>query len=59
MSTMEGRRSFSSTSTHKADITLTVDGNEVSVPQGATPVLQHVPIPICGSLCRLCIDPGV
>jgi hypothetical protein len=59
MFAMKGRRSFSSTSTRKADITLTVDGKEVSVPQGATPVQQHVPIPISGSLYRLRIDPGV
>lgn len=59
MFAMKGRRSFSSTSTRKADITLTVDGKEVSVPQGATPVQQHAPTPIFGSLYRLCIDPGV
>ena len=38
MFAMKGRRSFSSTSARKADITLTVDGKEVSVPQGATSV---------------------
>jgi hypothetical protein len=43
---LKGRRSFASTSTHKADITLTVDGKEVTVPQGVTPVLQRVPTPI-------------
>ena len=59
MFAMKGRRSFSSTSTRKADITLTVDGKEVSVPQGATPVQLHVPTPIFGSLHRLCIDSGV
>ena len=42
MFAVKGRRSFSSTSTRKADITLTVDGKKVSVPQGATPVQQHV-----------------
>ena len=59
MFAMKGRRSFSSTSTRKADITLTVDGKEVSVPQGATLVQQHVPTPIFDSLYRLCIDPSV
>ena len=59
MFAMKGRRSFSSTSARKADITLTVDGKEVSVPQGATSVHQHVPAPIFGSSCRLCIDTSV
>ena len=59
MFAMKGRRSFSLTSTRKADITLTVDGKEVSVPQGATPVQQHVQTPIFGSSYRLCIDPSV
>ena len=56
MSTLKGRRSFSSSSARKADITLTVDGKEVAVPQGATPVLQHVPTPIYGLPYRLCLD---
>ena len=59
MFSVKGRQSFSSTSARKADITLTVDGKEVSVPQGATPVQQHVPTPMFGSSCRLRIDPGV
>jgi hypothetical protein len=55
----KGRQSFSSTSARKADITLTVDGKEVSVPQGATPVQQYVPTPMFGSSCRLCFDPSM
>ena len=55
----EGRRSFSSTSARKADITLTVDGKEVTVPQGATLVVQHVQTPIYDPLRRFRIDPGV
>lgn len=57
---LKGRRSFSSTSAHRADITLTVDGKEVTVPQGAMPVLlRDVPTPMFGPLCRLSIDPSV
>jgi hypothetical protein len=56
---LKGRQSFSSSSARKADITLTVDGKEVTVPQGATSVVQRVRNPIYGPLCRLCIDPGV
>jgi hypothetical protein len=55
----KGRQSFSSTSARKADITLTVDGKEVTVPQGATFVVRRVRTPIYGPLCRLRIDPGV
>jgi NADH dehydrogenase (ubiquinone) Fe-S protein 1 len=55
----KGRQSFSSTSARKADITLTVDGKEVSVPQGATSVQQNMPTPTFGSSCRLCIDPSM
>jgi NADH dehydrogenase (ubiquinone) Fe-S protein 1 len=63
MFAMKGRRSFSSTSTRKADITLSVDGKEVSVPQGATPVQQHVPTPmfvyIGSALIQACEAAGV
>jgi hypothetical protein len=55
----KGRQSFSSTSARKADITLTVDGKEVTVPQGATPVVQHVQTPTYHPLCRLRVDSGV
>jgi hypothetical protein len=45
MCARKGRQSFASTSARKADITLTVDGKEVTVPQGVTPVLERVPTP--------------
>ncbi|KAI0279545.1 hypothetical protein BGY98DRAFT_967860 [Russula aff. rugulosa BPL654] len=61
------RRSFSSTSTHKADITLTVDGKEVSVPQGSALIqaceaagaaiprfCYHDRLAIAGN-CRMCL----
>lgn len=44
---LKGRRSFTSTSARKADITLTVDGKEVTVPQGATPALKSLQTLIC------------
>lgn len=36
-----GRRKFSSTNARQADITLTVDGKEVTVPQGARPCYRR------------------
>ncbi|KAH9984848.1 Ndufs1, NADH-ubiquinone oxidoreductase 75kD subunit (775) [Russula vinacea] len=61
------RRSFSSTSARKADITLTVDGKEVSVPQGSALIqaceaagaaiprfCYHDRLAIAGN-CRMCL----
>jgi hypothetical protein len=38
-----GRRTFASTSSLLADITLTVDGKEVTVPQGTLPMSLRFP----------------
>ena len=38
-----GHRTFASTSARGADITLTVDGKEVTVPQGLGPNFEHTP----------------
>ncbi|KAI0312436.1 NADH-ubiquinone oxidoreductase [Amylostereum chailletii] len=63
----DGRRTFASTSARKADITLTVDGKEVTVPQGSaliqaceaagSPIPRfcyHDRLAIAGN-CRMCL----
>ncbi|CCM01997.1 uncharacterized protein FIBRA_04071 [Fibroporia radiculosa] len=66
-SSLAGRRSFASTSARQADITLTVDGKEVTVPQGSALIqaceaagatiprfCYHDRLAIAGN-CRMCL----
>lgn len=59
VSFIAGRRTFSSSSARQADITLTVDGKEVTVPQGTHQLLCLTFKAYNLAYCRFCSNPSL